>query len=96
MKEKFWFKPRKATRFFQAEVGSRKRNLVDKVQEHVTNSSEYLISRKSLAARWQCSVETIKRRTSAGQLHAIRFGPRMLRYALSEIIHVEQQAGLRS
>jgi len=55
-------------------------------------TSEQLVSRKSLAARWQCSVETVKRRTAAGQLHAIRFGPRMVRYALSEIIRVEQEA----
>jgi hypothetical protein len=77
----FWFTPIQATRFFDVEI----------------DAVEQLISRKLLAARWQCSVETIKRRTAAGQLHAIRFGPRMIRYALSEIIRVEQQAGrLRS
>src|SRR5215471_6270191 len=53
-------------------------------------TSEQLITRKSLAARWQCSVETIKRRTAAGQLHPIRFGPRMLRYALEEVRRVER------
>ena len=61
---------------------------------HSANAAnpEQLFSRKALAARWQCSVETIKRRTAAGQLHAIRFGPRMVRYALDEIRRVERDA----
>jgi hypothetical protein len=54
-------------------------------------ASEQLITRKSLATRWQCSVETIKRRTAAGQLHPIRFGPRMLRYPLDEVRRVERE-----
>jgi hypothetical protein len=57
-----------------------------------TPASEQLITRKSLATRWQCSVETVKRRTAAGQLHPIRFGPRMLRYALDEVRRVEREA----
>ena len=55
-----------------------------------------LISRKALAARWQCSVETIKRRTRDGLLHPLRFNSRMIRYAMSEILRVEQQAGASS
>jgi len=57
---------------------------------------EELISRKALAARWQCSVETIKRRTRDGLLHPLRFNSRMIRYAMSEILRVEQQAGAPS
>jgi hypothetical protein len=54
---------------------------------------EQLISRKALAKRWSCSTETIKRRTHEGLLHPLRFNSRMIRYPLSEIIRVEQEAG---
>jgi hypothetical protein len=57
-----------------------------------SEASEQLISRKALAARWQCSAETIKRRTREGLLHPLRFNQRMIRYRLSEVIGVEQQA----
>jgi hypothetical protein len=55
-------------------------------------SSERLISRKALAARWQCSNETIKRRTREGLLHPVRFNQRMIRYPLSEVIRIEKEA----
>jgi DNA-binding transcriptional regulator YhcF (GntR family) len=58
--------------------------------------SEQFISRRSLASRWGCSVETIKRRTRDGMLHPIRFNARMIRYQLSEVIRVEREAGGRS
>ena len=54
---------------------------------------ERLISRKVLAQRWSCSTETIKRRTREGLLHPLRFNSRMIRYQLSEILRVEQEAG---
>jgi hypothetical protein len=55
-------------------------------------TSEQLVSRKVLATRWQCSVETIKRRTREGLLHPVRFNQRLIRYPLSEIIRVEKEA----
>jgi hypothetical protein len=58
--------------------------------------SEQLISRKAVAVRWQCSVETIKRRTREGILHPLRFNSRMIRYSMSEILRVEQEAGALS
>ena len=58
--------------------------------------TEQLISRKALAQRWSCSTETIKRRTRDGLLHPIRFNARMIRYQLSEIVRVEQEAGAMS
>jgi hypothetical protein len=51
--------------------------------------SQNLISRKTLAVRWQCSPETIKRRTREGLLHPIRFNQRMLRYKMSEVMEIE-------
>jgi hypothetical protein len=55
--------------------------------------TEQLISRKALAQRWSCSAETIKRRTRDGLLHPLRFNSRLIRYQLSEIVRVEQEAG---
>ena len=55
--------------------------------------TEQFISRKQLAGRWSCSTETIKRRTRDGLLHPIRFNARMIRYPLSQIILIEQEAG---
>jgi hypothetical protein len=59
---------------------------------NLSEASEQLVSRKALAARWQCSVETIKRRTREGLLHPVRFNQRMIRYPISEVIRVEQEA----
>jgi hypothetical protein len=52
-------------------------------------ASEQLVSRKALASRWQCSIETIKRRTREGLLHPVRFNQRLIRYPLSELIRIE-------
>jgi hypothetical protein len=50
---------------------------------------ERLLTRRQLASRWACSGETIKRRTRAGLLYPVHFGPRMLRYRLSDILRIE-------
>ncbi len=62
--------------------------------EHIkTNQTgEKLLSRKQLAERWQCSTETVKRRTREGLLHPVRFNSRLLRYRLAEILAVEANA----
>jgi hypothetical protein len=57
---------------------------------------QVLISRQELARRWSCSTETVKRRTRDGLLHPLRFNSRMIRYAMSEILRVEQEAGALS
>ena len=54
---------------------------------------EQMLSRKGVAARWDTSVETIKRREKEGLLKAIRFNPRLLRYKLSDVIAYENAAG---
>ena len=55
-------------------------------------SSQILISRRELAQRWSCSTETVKRRTREGVLHPVRFNSRMIRYAMSEVVRIEQEA----
>ena len=55
---------------------------------------EDLITRSGLALRWQCHIETIKRRERANQLHPIRFSERMVRYRLSEVRAIEREAGV--
>ena len=53
---------------------------------------EAVITRKELAARWQCCIETIKRRERDGSLLALRLGPRIVRYRLTDVIAYEQDA----
>lgn len=55
---------------------------------------EQLLSRKAVAARWQTSTETIKRRERDGLLSPIRFNQRLLRYKLSDIQAVEAAAAV--
>jgi hypothetical protein len=54
---------------------------------------ERLVSRKELSERWAVSTETIKRRTREGLLKPLYFNQRLLRYRLSDIIRIEQEAG---
>lgn len=54
---------------------------------------EMLVSRKWLAERWMCSIETLKRMEERDQLHPVKLGARMLRYRLSEIEKLEEEAG---
>ena len=59
----------------------------------IDNQSEQLLSRRALAQRWDCCIETIKRREREGILKPIRFNQRLLRYKLSDILAIEAAAG---
>ena len=59
-----------------------------------TNPASQLISRRQLAGRWGCCVESIKRRQRAGLLHPVYLSSRMVRYSLQNIEEVEQSFGL--
>ena len=50
-----------------------------------------MLSRRGLASRWGCSIETIKRRERAGILPRLKLG-RGVRYRLSDIEKIEAQA----
>jgi hypothetical protein len=52
-----------------------------------------LLSRKALAARWQTSTETIKRRERAGKLKPLHFNQRLVRYKLADVEAIEAEAG---
>jgi len=54
--------------------------------------NELYITRKDLAHRWSCSVETIKRKERVGLLKPIKFGQRFVRYRLSDIEQLEEEA----
>jgi hypothetical protein len=58
----------------------------------IVSPPEQMLSRKSVAERWQTSVETVKRREKEGLLKAIRFNQRLLRYKLSDIEAFEAAA----
>jgi hypothetical protein len=55
-------------------------------------SSEICISRVQLAARWNCSIEMVKRRERAGVLPAIEFSPLCTRYRIADVQRVEQES----
>ena len=77
-------------RFFAIQGGILKSVVVS---TKVDDQSERLVSRRALAQRWECCVETIKRREREGRLRAIRFNQRLLRYKLSDILAIEAAAG---
>jgi hypothetical protein len=60
--------------------------------EQIQQITDTLVSRKQLAARWACSIETTKRRQKQGLLRPIYLSKRQLRYRLSQIIAVERAA----
>ena len=49
-----------------------------------------MLTRRELAERWRCSIETIKRRERAGILHMVLLGARMPRYRRSDIEGIEK------
>lgn len=50
---------------------------------------EGLIDREKLAARFCCSVETIKRLEKRGLLKRVQLGERMVRYRMSDVLKLE-------
>ncbi len=55
-------------------------------------TGERLLSRREVAERWSVSTETVKRRTRDGQLPALYFNQRLIRYRLADITRLEQDA----
>lgn len=55
------------------------------------NTEQKFISRRSLAARWESSIMTIRRFEKAGKLKAYFFG-RDARYALENVEQLEREA----
>jgi hypothetical protein len=53
-----------------------------------------MFSRRHLAERWCISIETLKRREKAGILIPLKLG-RGVRYRLTDIERIEQQAEVR-
>lgn len=56
------------------------------------DQQETFLRRRELAARWRCSIETIKRRERSGLLHPTRLSRRLLLYKLSEVKSLEGDA----
>lgn len=56
---------------------------------------ERQLSRKELSERWNLSIKTIKRRERAGILRPLSLGARTVRYRLSEILAIEEDAAAK-
>jgi predicted DNA-binding transcriptional regulator AlpA len=54
-----------------------------------------LLSRKELAERFGVSIKTLKRREQAGTLRPLSLGARTVRYRLSEILAIEEDAAAK-
>lgn len=53
------------------------------------------LSRKELSARWSLSIKTLKRREKEGILRPLSLGARTVRYRLSEILAIEEDAAAK-
>jgi len=53
------------------------------------------LSRKELSERWILSIKTLKRREKAGILRPLSLGARTVRYRLSDILRIEEEAAAR-
>lgn len=58
------------------------------------NPIQTMLSRRCLSGRWHLSVETLKRREKEGVLPFLKLG-RGVRYRLTDIERIEQQAEVR-
>lgn len=52
------------------------------------------LDREQLAARWKTSISTIKRREKSGELVPTRFGPRIVRYSMNQIMAIEEAGAM--
>lgn len=59
-------------------------------KQPLTPFEDQSLSPAALAARWECSVMTVKRRIKAGEIRAHKNG-RLVRIPLSEIIRYESE-----
>ena len=60
-----------------------------------TTTLKPFLTRSELAARWSCSISTIKRREGEGELVPTRLGPRTLRYSMAHIEELENQSAIQ-
>ena len=65
------------------------------MKDNSSNQSERLLSRKQLADRWNLSTKTIKRREKAGELRPLTLSANCVRFRLSEILAIEEDAAAR-
>lgn len=67
---------------------------LDRFISNHKNGDNITLTRSELAARWKCSIQTIKRRERDCTITALRFGPRMIRFRLSDIVAYESGSSL--
>ncbi|RYD85762.1 MAG: DNA-binding protein [Verrucomicrobiaceae bacterium] len=60
----------------------------------ITTALPAYLDREQLATRWDCSVSTLKRREKAGELIPTRFGPRIVRYSVVQILAIEKAGAM--
>lgn len=71
-----------------------RRNQQQETAERNTPKTSPFITRSELAERWTCSTESLKRYERRGIIRPVKIAARMLRYRLSEIEALENEATL--
>ena len=61
----------------------------------INPKSDRLISRKELSERWNLSTKTLKRRERDGELRPLTLSSNTVRYRLSDILKIEENAAAR-
>jgi len=61
----------------------------------ISTQQERFLSRTELGQRWNKSIKTLIRWEKAGKLRPLTLGPRTVRYRLSEILAIEEDAAAR-
>ena len=51
-----------------------------------------MLSIRQVAARWSCSIDSVRCKIAAGELAALRLGPKLIRVPIAEVVRVEQDA----
>lgn len=64
--------------------------------KNAPTQSDRLVTRKELAERWSLSIKTLKRRERTGELRPLTLSANTVRYRMSEILAIEEDAAARN
>ena len=63
---------------------------------YISPQNDRLISRKELSERWSLSIKTLRRREKAGELHPLTLSANTVRYRISAILAIEEDAAAQN
>lgn len=63
-----------------------------KPEASIEDASDVTLTRAELALRWKCSAQTVQRREQDVSIPRMKFGPRIVRYRLSDVLEYESRS----